>query len=184
MLGGSAARSFMQGSKTPIPNLPKRRCLSRSPAASPIPASAKETRSAAVWHTPTPLTIGCTRSPPRRVDRRSRSRARGVSSYKLVQLEVGNGTKVLIDIDYVLQGPLTQFLHSELLQEIGRVLVVQFVENPNRRLAPHATARAPTETSAPQPRKNFQSPPDFVARFSQTLAVSERRNPAPFERLV
>jgi len=81
-------------------------------------------------------------------DQRSGSRTRGELTYQLVPQYGGETTKVLIKIDYVLQGSLAQFSRTGIAQEMGRVLVAQFADNLNHNVA--TTDRAiPNSASKP-----------------------------------
>jgi carbon-monoxide dehydrogenase small subunit len=78
-------------------------------------------------------------------DTASRSRTRAELSYRL-RPEAGS-TRVLVVVEYDLQGPLAQFSRSSLAQDLGRRLVGEFATNLNARLAGGA-APAPSSLSA------------------------------------
>jgi carbon-monoxide dehydrogenase small subunit len=67
-------------------------------------------------------------------DSLSSSRARGDISYRLI--DAGNGkTRILVGIDYSLQGPLAQFSRGGLVKEFVGSMVAQFAGNLDRQLA-------------------------------------------------
>jgi aerobic carbon-monoxide dehydrogenase small subunit len=67
-------------------------------------------------------------------DKRSGTRTRGEVGYRLEPADDG-ATRVLVCVDYSLQGPLAQFSRSSLVQELGRSLIAEFARNLNARLA-------------------------------------------------
>jgi aerobic carbon-monoxide dehydrogenase small subunit len=67
-------------------------------------------------------------------DRGSGSRTRGEIAYRLVPEDGGRQTRVLLTVEYNLQGALAQFSRSSLAQELGRRLVGEFAANLNARL--------------------------------------------------
>jgi aerobic carbon-monoxide dehydrogenase small subunit len=78
-------------------------------------------------------------------DRGSGSRTRGEIFYRLAPEDDGRQTRVLLTVEYNLQGALAQFSRSSLAQELGRRLVGEFAANLNAHLggAPAGKAGAP-----------------------------------------
>ena len=64
----------------------------------------------------------------------SKSRTKGIATYRAVANPSGPGTCVSLEVEYNLQGPLAQFSRSELAQELGRRLIGEFASNLNGRL--------------------------------------------------
>ena len=78
----------------------------------------------------------------------SQSRAQGDIGYRLQP--DGQGTKVLIDMDYALQGPLAQFSRSGLVQDFVRRMIAEFGRNVARRMQhPGAADDAPVAAINP-----------------------------------
>jgi carbon-monoxide dehydrogenase small subunit len=77
-------------------------------------------------------------------DSLSSSRARGDISYQL-QEESPTSTRILVGIDYSLQGPLAQFSRGGLVKEFVATMVAQFAANLDRHLAGGGSA-APAAT--------------------------------------
>jgi aerobic-type carbon monoxide dehydrogenase small subunit (CoxS/CutS family)/carbon monoxide dehydrogenase subunit G len=77
-------------------------------------------------------------------DSLSSSRARGDISYQL-HPESPDSTKILVAIDYSLQGPLAQFSRGGLVKEFVGTMVTQFAANLDRHLAGQGSA-APAAT--------------------------------------
>jgi carbon-monoxide dehydrogenase small subunit len=78
-------------------------------------------------------------------DTASRSRTRGDLTYRLAP-EGDGATRVVVVVEYDLQGPLAQFSRSSLAQELGRRIVGEFAANLNARLVgevPGRTTEAP-----------------------------------------
>jgi carbon-monoxide dehydrogenase small subunit len=71
-------------------------------------------------------------------DRRSGSRTRGEVSYQLTPENEGHDTRVIVVVEYSLQGMLAQFSRTTLVQDLGRRLVAQFAENLDRRFGDDA----------------------------------------------
>jgi carbon-monoxide dehydrogenase small subunit len=71
-------------------------------------------------------------------DRRSGSRTRGEVSYRLTPENEGHDTRVIVVVEYSLQGMLAQFSRTTLVQDLGRRLVAQFAENLDRRFGDDA----------------------------------------------
>ena len=72
-------------------------------------------------------------------DSLSSSRARGDISYQLQEASP-TSTRILVAIDYSLQGPLAQFSRGGLVKEFVGTLVAQFAANLDRHLAGHGSA--------------------------------------------
>lgn len=70
----------------------------------------------------------------------SQSRAQGDIGYRLE--EDGQGTRVVIDMDYSLQGPLAQFSRSGLVQDFVRRMIAEFGRNVARRMQDPDAAHA------------------------------------------
>lgn len=68
----------------------------------------------------------------------SQSRAQGDIGYRLHA--DGQGTRVQIDMDYSLQGPLAQFSRSGLVQDFVRRMIAEFGRNVTRRMQNPGTA--------------------------------------------
>ncbi|HEY7665130.1 MAG TPA: 2Fe-2S iron-sulfur cluster-binding protein [Xanthobacteraceae bacterium] len=68
-------------------------------------------------------------------DRGTGSRTRGEVSYRLVPDDDGRRTRVLLSVDYSLQGALAQFSRSGIARDLARRLVADFAANLNGRLA-------------------------------------------------
>jgi carbon-monoxide dehydrogenase small subunit len=67
-------------------------------------------------------------------DRGTGSRTRGEVSYSLKQEYDGQQTRVILSVEYSLQGALAQFSRSGIAQDLGRRLVADFAANLNARL--------------------------------------------------
>ena len=68
-------------------------------------------------------------------DSLSSSRARGDIGYQLKEAEKPGTTRILVSIDYSLQGPLAQFSRGGLVKEFVATMVAQFAANLDRHLA-------------------------------------------------
>jgi carbon-monoxide dehydrogenase small subunit len=77
-------------------------------------------------------------------DRGTGSRTRGEVSYSLKPEDDGQKTRVLLSVDYNLQGALAQFSRSGIAQDFARRLVADFAANLNARLAGEAPDRPAT----------------------------------------
>jgi aerobic-type carbon monoxide dehydrogenase small subunit (CoxS/CutS family)/carbon monoxide dehydrogenase subunit G len=75
-------------------------------------------------------------------DALSSSRARGDIAYTLVE-EGPQRTRVVVSIDYSLQGPLAQFSRGGLVKELVGGMVAEFAANLDRRLAGGGAPTAP-----------------------------------------
>jgi carbon monoxide dehydrogenase subunit G len=84
----------------------------------------------------------------RGVDRRGGSHSRMVLDYKLAEGD-GGGTRVDIDVDLTLSGPVAQFGRTGLVTETAKVLIGEFVRNLETRMAAPGAA-----TAAPAPAAN------------------------------
>jgi aerobic carbon-monoxide dehydrogenase small subunit len=78
-------------------------------------------------------------------DSLSSSRARGDISYQLKEAEKPGTTRIVLSIDYSLQGPLAQFSRGGLVKEFVATMVAQFAINLDRHLAGQGSA-APAAT--------------------------------------
>ncbi len=78
-------------------------------------------------------------------DRGTGSRTKGEVTYRLAP-EGDGETRVLIVVEYSLQGALAQFSRSSLAQDLGRRLVAEFAANLNARMSGKA---APRKEAAP-----------------------------------
>jgi carbon-monoxide dehydrogenase small subunit len=67
-------------------------------------------------------------------DRGTGSRTKGEVSYRLKPEGDGQQTKVVLSVEYSLQGALAQFSRSGIAQDLGRRLVADFAANLNARL--------------------------------------------------
>ncbi|HET7717679.1 MAG TPA: SRPBCC family protein [Bauldia sp.] len=77
-------------------------------------------------------------------DKRGGSRSKLVLDYRLA--EVAGGTKVDVDADVQLVGPIAQFGRTGIVNETANVLIRQFVQNVEQKLA--AMPAAPSAASA------------------------------------
>ena len=68
-------------------------------------------------------------------DRGTGSRTKGEVTYRLEPEDDGRQTRVLLSVEYSLQGALAQFSRSGIAQDVGRRLVADFASNLNGRLA-------------------------------------------------
>jgi carbon-monoxide dehydrogenase small subunit len=68
-------------------------------------------------------------------DRGTGSRTKGEVSYRLEPEDDGRQTRVLLSVEYSLQGALAQFSRSGIARDLGRRLVADFAANLNARLA-------------------------------------------------
>ena len=68
-------------------------------------------------------------------DRGTGSRTKGEVTYRLEPEGNGQQTRVLLSVEYSLQGALAQFSRSGIAQDLGRRLVADFAANLNARLA-------------------------------------------------
>ena len=79
-------------------------------------------------------------------DRGTGSRTRGEVTYRLVPEGDGQQTRVVLTVEYSLQGALAQFSRSGIAQDLGRRLVADFAANLNSRLTGEPPDR---QSSAP-----------------------------------
>ena len=100
-------------------------------------------------------------------DKRGGSRSKLVLDYRLA--EVPGGTKVEVNADVQLVGPIAQFGRTGIINETANVLIRQFVQNVEAKLA--AMPAATTATSA--------SAAVSVASGTATAAASTAAKPAP-----
>jgi carbon-monoxide dehydrogenase small subunit len=68
-------------------------------------------------------------------DRGTGSRTKGEVTYRLEPEDDGRQTRVLLSVEYSLQGALAQFSRSGIARDLGRRLVADFASNLNARLA-------------------------------------------------
>jgi len=68
-------------------------------------------------------------------DRGTGSRTKGEVTYRLEPEDEGRQTRVLLSVEYSLQGALAQFSRSGIARDLGRRLVADFAANLNARLA-------------------------------------------------
>jgi aerobic carbon-monoxide dehydrogenase small subunit len=81
-------------------------------------------------------------------DRGTGSRTKGEVSYRLEPEDDGRQTRVLLSVEYSLQGALAQFSRSGIARDLGRRLVADFAANLNARLAgepPEQRSSAPLD---------------------------------------
>src|SRR5262249_10834213 len=82
------------------------------------------------------------------------SRSRLVLDYRLEDL--GDSTRVKVDAEVTLSGPIAQFGRTGLIRETSNILVRDFVKNLETHLAATTPVAAPTPTApappAPDPR--------------------------------
>jgi carbon monoxide dehydrogenase subunit G len=88
----------------------------------------------------------------RAIDKKGGSRSKLVLDYKLTQ--ASGGTRVDIDADVQLSGPIAQFGRTGIITETAGILIGQFVKNVEERLAalpgePVAPTMAPARALAP-----------------------------------
>jgi aerobic carbon-monoxide dehydrogenase small subunit len=67
-------------------------------------------------------------------DRGTGSRTKGEVTYRLEPERDGQQTRVVLSVDYSLQGALAQFSRSGIAQDLARRLVADFAANLNARL--------------------------------------------------
>jgi aerobic carbon-monoxide dehydrogenase small subunit len=79
-------------------------------------------------------------------DRGTGSRTKGDVTYRLEPEDDGRQTRVLLSVEYSLQGALAQFSRSGIARDLGRRLVADFASNLNARLAGEPPGR---QSSAP-----------------------------------
>jgi carbon-monoxide dehydrogenase small subunit len=77
-------------------------------------------------------------------DRGTGSRTKGEVTYRLAPQDDGRHTRVLLSVEYSLQGALAQFARSGIARDLGRRLVADFAGNLNARL----TGEPPGEQSS------------------------------------
>jgi len=80
-------------------------------------------------------------------DSLSSSRARGDISYQLTEID-GARTRIVLTVEYSLQGPLAQFSRGGLVKEFVGNMVAQFGANLDRQLGGFAAPRAPAQLDA------------------------------------
>ena len=85
----------------------------------------------------------------RGIDKRGGSRSNLVLDYRLA--EVAGGTKVDVDADVQLVGPIAQFGRTGIVTETANVLIRQFVENVEAKLT--ALPAGPAAASAAAPKR-------------------------------
>ena len=94
------------------------------------------------------------------VDKRGGSRSRLTLDYQLT--EVDGGTKVDVAADVQLAGPIAQFGRTGIINETAKVLIQQFVQNVEARLAAMPAASlapaAPTPEAAAAPDAAVSAP--------------------------
>jgi len=81
-------------------------------------------------------------------DRGTGSRTKGEVTYRLAPEDDGRQTRVLLSVEYSLQGALAQFSRSGIARDLGRRLVADFAANLNARLAgepPEQRSSAPLD---------------------------------------
>ncbi len=72
-------------------------------------------------------------------DRGTGSRTKGEVTYRLKPEGDGRQTRVVLSVEYNLQGALAQFSRSGIAQDLGRRLVADFAANLNARLTGEPT---------------------------------------------
>ncbi len=77
----------------------------------------------------------------RALDKKGGSRSKLVLDYKLT--EIGSSTRVNIDADVQLSGPIAQFGRTGIIDETAAILIGQFVKNVEERLSPSPEPQAP-----------------------------------------
>ena len=109
-------------------------------------------------------------------DKRGGSRSKLVLDYRLA--EVQGGTKVDVDADVQLVGPIAQFGRTGIVNETAKVLIRQFVQNVEAKLAamPDAAAAAPASATA------VTSGASSAASASSSASASSGAMPAPAQR--
>ena len=88
----------------------------------------------------------------RGTDRKGGSRSRMVMDYRLE--EVAAGTRVTVDADITLSGPIAQFGRTGIIREASNILVRDFVANLETRLA----AEAEVDALAAEPAATVRAP--------------------------
>jgi carbon-monoxide dehydrogenase small subunit len=77
-------------------------------------------------------------------DRGTGSRTKGQVTYRLKPEDNGQQTRVVLSVEYSLQGALAQFSRSGIAQDLGRRLVADFAANLNARLAGEPPDKQPS----------------------------------------
>ena len=98
-----------------------------------------------VEHQPDPETFSG-RASGRGVDKRGGSRSRMTMDYTLTETE--DGTKLAVDAEVQLSGPVAQFGRPAIVTETARLLIGQFVANVEARLGGEAAPASQGEISA------------------------------------
>lgn len=105
----------------------------------------------------------------RGTDKRGGSRSRLLLDYRLV--EGPDGTQVAIDADIQLSGPIAQFGRTGIVTETANILIRQFVQNVEAKLAPAPTAPASALETAAPPAVAANAAPDNRINAFQLLAA-------------
>jgi uncharacterized protein len=85
----------------------------------------------------------------RGTDKRGGSRSKLVLDYRLI--EVDGGTEVTIVADIQLSGPIAQFGRTGIITETANILIRQFVQNVEAKLAPAAPTASAGALAGPAP---------------------------------
>lgn len=81
------------------------------------------------------------------LDRRTQSRVKGEARFALEATD--QGTRVKVEVDYALTGPLAQFSRGAILREVANQLTAQFADNLRTRIAEGAVQADVAATDAP-----------------------------------
>jgi aerobic carbon-monoxide dehydrogenase small subunit len=81
-------------------------------------------------------------------DARSSSSTRGEIRYALAEESSGTATRINVDVDYTLTGPLAQFGRSRLVQDIAKRMTAAFAKNLEARLNTHGGASGAAQPTA------------------------------------
>jgi carbon monoxide dehydrogenase subunit G len=112
-------------------------------------------------------------------DKRGGSRSKLVMDYRLA--EVPGGTRVDVDADIQLVGPIAQFGRTGIVTETANVLIRQFVQNVEQKLAamPSATDTASAATTA----TSSSGASSASASTSASTSSAVKPTPAPANQI-
>lgn len=121
-------------------------------------------------------------------DKRGGSRSKLVMDYRLA--EAPGGTKVDVDADIQLVGPIAQFGRTGIVTETANVLIRQFVQNVEAKLAgmPEAASSGASATTATSGASSAASASSSASASSATVPASAQRpaatpSPAPANQI-
>ncbi len=112
-------------------------------------------------------------------DKRGGSRSKLVMDYRLA--EVPGGTKVDVDADVQLVGPIAQFGRTGIVTETANVLIRQFVQNVEQKLA--AMPASAAATSAATAATSAGGAASTTATASASVSPAVKSAPAPVNQI-